>query len=161
MALIVETGLGLDADANSYVRLADAQAFIAARGLTTTITEGHLLQAMDQLNPLDYCGVRTSQNNPLPMPRVGIYNDDGYQYRINAIPQEMVQAQIWAAYYIAEGQDMTARSTPAIKREKVDVLEIEYAVEDGYRESVGLLSLPNVRHALRNFVSRSRQIQRA
>lgn len=152
MALVVETGAGV-AGANSYTSLADAQAFIDARGFTVTLTEGSLLRAMDELQAADLSGVKADQSNPLPCPRVGMTDCDGYEIASDTIPAGVIAAQIWLAFYIEQGNDPSAIATPAIKSETVDVIEVEYAVDTGDTTAVSLMDFPNVKNALRCLIA--------
>lgn len=160
MAVVVETGEGI-ANANSCVSLADAQAFLDARELSVTLTDGHLLRAMDALDSVSYKGSKTHDVNALPMPRTSMTDCYGKAYDSEAVPPEFIRAQIWGAYHIAEGLDPAALATPAIKREKVDVLEVEYAVPDGTVDQVSVMSMPNVKHALRCLITNTGILGRA
>lgn len=161
MALIVETGAGVSG-ANSYVSLADAQAFINARELGATLTEGHLLRAMDALTDVQWSGYKAAASNPLPWPRTHVYDADGFSVDTDSVPASVVNAQIWLAYHIASGDDPAAIATPAIKSEKVDVLETTYAVSESATTRISLLSLPNVVACLSVFsLTGSRRIARA
>ena len=148
MPLVVETGEGID-QADSCVSLVDAQAFIDARALSVTLTEGLLLRSMDALVSATYKGTKTHDTNALPMPRTDLENCDGVIYLPNVVPPEFIRAQIWGAFYIAQGNDPAAAAEAPIKKEKVDVIEVEYAIDNGKSESLDFLSLPNVRDSLR------------
>ena len=160
MALVIEDGSGV-AGANSYITLVNAQAYIDLRGYTTTLTEGMLLRAVDALAGVRFRGLKYSVDNPLPWPRGGVYDNEGFYISEGTIPQQMIDAQVWAAYYIVEGSDPSAVSTPAIVSEIVDVIEVEYAVSTGETTAVSILSLPNVRDALRSITRSAGSIGRA
>ena len=160
MALIVETGAGVTG-ANSYVSLVDAQAFADARGLSVVLTEGLLMLAMDQLNSLRFNGVKSDSDNPLPYPRTGAYDCEYDLIDEDVVPAGIIAAQVWIAVYTAQGSDPSAVATPQIKFEKVDVLEVEYAVSDGATTGVSIMSMPNVRNALRCLTTGGRHIDRA
>jgi len=110
-------------EGDTYVSLVDAQAFVDARDLEVTLTEGLLLRAMDALG-----GVQLKS--------------------FDETPAGVIRAQVWLAYYIAQGFDPASPAGPEIKSEKVDVIETEYAVRDGDTTATSLLDLPNVRAAL-------------
>ncbi|MFM7009327.1 MAG: DnaT-like ssDNA-binding protein, partial [Betaproteobacteria bacterium] len=69
------------------------------------------------------------------------------------IPQGLINAQIWAAYYIWLGQvnksqpasanDPANVATSGVKRKKVDVIEIEY-LDSAVKSGVSLGDMPNV-----------------
>ncbi len=160
MDLIVETGAGV-AGANSYTSLESAQEFLDARGYSVTLTTASLLRAMDQLNSARYLGRKSDPSNALPFPRADLLDCEGNEIPSDVVPAEMATAQIWLAYYIEQGSDPSAVATPAIKMEKVDVIEVEYAVTDGDTTSISLWSLPNVRNALRCFLAAQGRIDRA
>lgn len=136
MALVVETGAGVDGS-NTYVSLEDAQAFVDARELAVTLTAGLILRAMDALSAVNL------------KPFSG------------TVPDGVVKAQIWLAYYISIGNDPAQVSEPAVRMEKVDVLETEFAVVDGQVTTYTPLSLPNVRDSLSGLLLGSGVLDRA
>lgn len=78
MALVIEDG-SVVTGANSYVTLAEAQAYAVARGSTSaSITEVKLISAMDYLESLraDYQGSKISGDQVLQWPRTGVVVDD-------------------------------------------------------------------------------------
>lgn len=126
MTLIVETGAGVSG-ADSFVSLADAQAYITARDLSVTLTEGHLLRAMDALSSLPCLSAYAL---PLAEPI--------------EIPAALINAQIWIAYYLGAGAEIDRADTESgIIREKVDVIETEYS-PDHIKTRVTPADLPNV-----------------
>lgn len=157
--LTVETGSGV-AGANTYVSLADAQAFIDARELSVTLTDGLLLRAMDALSTVRLKGYKTNTGNPLPMPRTSLYDNEGSSIASNVVPQQIINAQIWLAYYIEQGNDPSAVSEPAISSETVDVISVDYAVNAGATTGVSVISLPNVRDSLRGLIVPAGMIDR-
>lgn len=155
MALIVETGEGVSG-ANSYIALADAQSFIDARGLSVTLTEGLLLSAMDPLSAVRFKGAKADKDNPLNWPRKGVVDCEGFDVAENEIPQGVIAAQIWIAYYSEQGIDASAStSTQQIKKEKVDVIEIEYFESAGTASAVSAMTMPNVKNSLQCFITAS------
>ena len=158
MTIIVEDG-SIVADANSYISTEDAQTFIDARGLTAVITDGLLLRAMDVLNNLDYIGYRTSGAQVLSFPRSEpeLYNTYDYVYRqqqdrpllvSDKIPAEVINAQVWAAYYIEQGSDPASIPSAGVISEKIDVIEIEYK-DSQVLSGVTVATMPNVHGQLR------------
>lgn len=100
MALVIETG-AVVAGANSYLSLADAQAFILARGLDeTTMTEATMIQAFDYVNSFEsqYQGSRVSADQTGSFPRYNVIIN-GFAFASDEIPQQLKDAQAYAAYY--------------------------------------------------------------
>lgn len=137
MALIVEDGT-LVPNANTYVDVAKLRAWTSARGITLvgddTALEQNLIRAMDKLGDYrsQYAGTRR-RGAALLWPRDDVYID-GYPFANNAIPDELVIAQILLAVLVNSGTELYANSTAdtrILKREKIDVLEFEYAVPEG------------------------------
>lgn len=150
--MIIEDG-SIVTNADSYISVADAQTFIDARGLSVTITEGLLYQAMDSLNTLDYKGFRTDASlQALPFPRSGIYLSDNRLLPSDEIPQELIDAQCWLAYYIDSGYSPSAIATQQVIKEKVDVLEIQYS-EGQSISSYSVYNLPNVQNLLKYLIT--------
>ncbi len=160
VSLIVETG-SVVAGANSYISLVDAHEFVHDRGYAENLTEGLLLRAMDHLNAIPLRGFKTAATNPLPFPRSGMYDNDGYSIASDIVPQQIINAQIWIAYYIAAGSDPGAVVGPAISSETVDVIEVEYAVVPGQTNAITLLNLPNVRDSLKGLTRSNGRSHRA
>lgn len=133
MALTIEDGT-IVAGANSYVTVAEAVAFAQARGeVFPTLdadVEPLLIGAMDYLE-----GFRTqfsgSQVEPgvqdLQYPRVDS-TVDGLAFPSDKIPKELKYAQMQLAIDKYAIGDLAPTETGyAVAKEKVDVLEVEYA----------------------------------
>lgn len=107
MAIIVEDGTGVPG-ANSYVTVAEFEAYALARGVTLTGTptsEQLLLRAMDYIESLEYIGDIAICGQPLMWPRYGVYID-GYCYVDgNTIPELLKNAQMVTALSIDAGMD--------------------------------------------------------
>ena len=140
MAIVVETGQLVEG-ANSYISISDAQDFLVSRGLIaspTDLTEGHVLRGADYLNTLSerYKGVkRTNITNPhrsaMQWPRLFVFIDS-IPVGSEEIPALLIEAQIEVAYEISMGRDpLSTKSTRVVKKEKVDVIEVEYQIEPG------------------------------
>ncbi len=131
MALVIEDGTGVTG-ANSYATVAEARAYALARGLTLPVTDGPvesaLVLACDKLESYRYKGAKTEEDQPLMWPRADVYVDDAEEpLADDSIPNKLKQAQCQLAYdsTLTELQPTgTGRETV---REKVDVLEVEYA----------------------------------
>lgn len=159
--LIVEDGSKVE-NANTYVSVSDAESLLSNRGYTLGGNDdksaGYLLQAMDGLNCLDYAGYRVSPSvQALPFPRSGVYLSDDRYLSSTTIPEELKAAQIWLAYYIKDGSDISAAREVGVVSEKVDVIEVVYS-EGQLTRGISLNDLPNVKNNLmyltRGFSSR-------
>jgi len=150
--ITVETG-AVVTGANSFVSLADFQAYHAARGnaLTSYTDEQQkaaLVKAGDYLNGLTWRGVKTGRDNPMCWPRygtedggsiwnqltypasewVGVLDKDGFYIPTDEVPGEVVNAQCDAAYLILGGETLqpTLERGGQVKREKIDVIDTEW-----------------------------------
>lgn len=129
MALVIETGSGGNAAANSYATAAQLNDYADARGVTVAgDAEQLLLRAMDYAESLAFAGRKASATQPLQWPRVGV-SLDGYPVASDAIPAELVRAQIVTALAIDDGRDPMAAIEPGVKSEELDVLSVTY--QDG------------------------------
>lgn len=148
MAVIIVEDGSVVANANSYVTVAELQAFAADRGIDTfTGDESELLiQAMDYLEIQNYIGLKLNRDQELQWPRADVYID-GYYLQANTIPKELKNAQMQNAISIDQGNGPNRVYPRKTKREKVDVLEIEYA-----DNSSALASDPKVNIWLRKLV---------
>ena len=138
--LIVEDGSAV-AGANTFVSAPDAGQYLYDRGVMTqaqydaAAMAGALRRGMDALKNLPCLSAYAL---PLAQP--------------TAIPTALIEAQIWAAYYIwqsANNDPANMKIGGAIKREKVDVIEREYTDSSPKKTSVTLEDMPNVANALR------------
>ena len=109
MAIVVGT--------NTYVTVAELTAYALARAITIVNDEETLLiKAMDYIEIQSYWGTKTDEDQDLEFPR----NGD------TVVPEKIKTAQIITALLIDSGEDMFPISEQAVKREKVDIIEIEY-----------------------------------
>lgn len=126
VSIIVETG-EIVPNANSYVSEAELTSYASDRGITLVgDADVLLIRAMDYIESLSYKGYKVSSIQPLQWPRRGVYID-GYYVPSDSIPKELKYALMQTAIAIDEGNDPLAVQTQAVKREKVDVIEVEYA----------------------------------
>lgn len=133
MAFVVETGAGLS-NANSYASVAAANAYYTERGntswgpLTTTAKEAALIKATDYLEAVyrsAWKGYRVGAAQALSWPRTGVIVD-GFPVADNVVPNVVVNACIEMALRANDGE-LLADQGQRIVREKVDVIETEYA----------------------------------
>jgi hypothetical protein len=136
MALTIETGLGV-IGATSYVTLVEARAFATSRGITLPAADADLevllTKSMDYLEGLRYRfkGSRTfglDGTGPyLQWPRTGV-NIDGVDIATTTIPKELKSVQCQLAIEFMTLDVMATQSGQVVRRERVDVIETEYAV---------------------------------
>lgn len=125
MTIIVEDG-SIVANANSYVTEAELTTYATARGVTlTTDTEVLLIKAMDYIESLSYKGVKRERDQPLQWPRFNVCVD-GYYLESTTIPEELKNGLMQTAIAIEENNDPLQVLPRNVKREKTDVIEVEY-----------------------------------
>ena len=138
--LIVEDG-SVVAGADTFVSAADAGQYLYDRGVMTqaqydaAAMAGALRRGMDALKNLPCLSAYAL---PLAQP--------------TAIPTALIEAQIWASFYIwksAKNDPANISAGGSIKREKTDVIEREYTDSSPKKTSVTLEDMPNVANALR------------
>lgn len=102
-------------------------AFALARGVVVTAQEAaiELTKAMDYLDAQSYQGSKTSSSQTNDWPRQNVYIDD-VLIDSTTTPAGIVKAQHVVAMSIHAGNDPLSTIDRAVKREKVDVLEVEY-----------------------------------
>lgn len=125
MAIIVEDG-SIVTNANSYVSEAELTSFAADRGITLTADEDELLiKAMDYIESLDFQGIKVSRDQPLQWPRAYVTIDQ-YYFPSNEIPKELKNGLMQVAIAIDQDMNPLDPLEQTVKREKVDVIEVEY-----------------------------------
>jgi hypothetical protein len=144
MTLEVEDGTA-NANAESYISVADATTYHAARGnaawaalATDAIREQHLRKATEHMlgeYRLKWAGVRLTATQALDWPRAYVPRQDYYvavgtvdgalYYPQDEVPIEVARACAELALRSIDGV-LAADATRAVRREKVDVLEVEY-----------------------------------
>lgn len=139
--LIVEDGSAV-AGANTFVSASDAGQYLYDRGVMTqaqydaTAMTGVLRRGLDALKNLPCLTVYAL---PLAQPVT--------------IPAALIEAQIWASYYIwqsAKNDPANIASGGNIKRERVETIEREYTDGSPKKTEVTLEDMPNVANALRS-----------
>jgi len=146
--LIVEDG-SIVSGANTYVTVAEFQQFCSDRNITITDTYGDeselLIQAMDYFEQQPFKGIKFIETQSLQFPRSDFYLD-GYLTDSDAIPQLVKDAQITIAISIMQGNDPLSTLDRSVKREQVDVLEVEYM--DNAGPTVIIRSIGNIMRKL-------------
>jgi len=119
---------------NSYVTEAQLTAYASARGVTIAGQGSVLLTlAMDYLESLNYIGEKTTQTQSLQWPRMSAFVDNNLLDK-SVVPEAIKNAQMATAISIDQGVDPLSDLSPAVKREKADVVEVEY--QDGAQATV-------------------------
>lgn len=133
ITIVVENGSGSNPNANSYIDVAFATQFASDRGESFPTDQDAvaslIIQGMDYVESLRsrFPGTKTSATQPLAWPRSGTKIDCA-DFPDNAIPVELKKAVAQLAIdAYALGDLNPATDTFAVSREKVDVLEIQYA----------------------------------
>lgn len=151
MSIIVEDGTG-KSDAESYVSVAEFVLYHTNRGnsvaaLPTADIEVLLRKATDYLTAQyrgKWLGYRSHSTQALDFPRTGIVVDEFITIESNQIPVELKNAQCELAARANNGALMQDE-TQKVKREKVDVIEVEYvesaSVQTRYAQIDNLLSV--------------------
>lgn len=127
---------------NSYVTEAELTTYATDRGINISgDTKVLLIKAMDYIETRDFIGEKTDTSQALEFPRnlcdaYGHYRPNSYtpyvnydtycEYDNQTIPQGIKNAQMIAALLIDSGNDLQPTLGRAVKREKIDVLEVEY-----------------------------------
>ncbi len=140
MTVIVEDGTGV-ANANSYIAEVMLTDWATARGLSlgTALTPENLIhQSMDYLEGLDYQGSKTSESQSLSWPRSGV-TVNGVSIADNLIPVQLITSQLQLCYQISQGNNPLETTGQAVKKEKVDSIEVEY--QDGTSSSTELVAV--------------------
>jgi len=123
--IIVENGTVV-AGANSYVSEAGLLDYAASRGVNLTgATDVLIIKAMDYIESRPFIGDKHREAQPLQWPRDEVYIDRYYIER-ETIPKELKNGVYTAALAIDAELDPLRIVERATKREKVDVIEVEY-----------------------------------
>lgn len=163
MALIVEDGTGLST-AESYISTTDADTYIAAYkganttwdGATDATKEIAARQATQYIDGVyNWQGEIYSSGQALDWPRNYVYNDRGLMEV--GIPTKLEQATAEVMFLIVTGVTITENvdRSKQTKREKVDVIEVEY--EAGASQQP---SFPEVNRLLSDLVINGDRVQR-
>jgi len=125
MAIIVEDGSIVDG-ANSYVTVANVEEYATLMGVTFTGGEAAILNAMTFIESSNFKGSKYTSGQSLQWPRSGAIVF-GWLVDTDTIPSQLFSATCEAAIKQQSGDILPdLERGGAIKREKVDVLEVEY-----------------------------------
>lgn len=137
--LIVEDGSCVP-HANCYVSLDYADEYMKNTGRTSWAAlsdndkKSYLINATNYIDrtysKLGWKGFKKyRRNQPLCFPRVELYDKDGYE--VEDIPEELKKAVCEAGFIATSTSLFTVKdASGTVKRQKVDVLEVEYYSED-------------------------------
>lgn len=121
-----------EATANSYATVAEADAYLAVRGDTSTWTglltaakESKLQWAAFWLDTLIFTGTKGTEAQALQWPRVGVVDRDGYS--VSTVPQALKNAQAELAFQLI-ANDWTQGLGP-VTQESMKVGSIELGPE--------------------------------
>ena len=115
VALIIQTNDGLN-NANSYASVAELTTYADTRGIVLKGNpEQVLLAAMDVLESKQYKSEPIKADQSTKWPRMGL-----------GVPRDIKLAQIMLAINADSSIPITDTPTAAVKKEKVDVVEVEY-----------------------------------
>ncbi|MBD4209906.1 DnaT-like ssDNA-binding protein [Staphylococcus aureus] len=136
MALIVEDGTGKET-ANSYIDVQFARAYAQSRGLPISdddaVVEGWIVMACDYVESFaeQFKGKRKTSTQALSWPRTDVVID-GEAFPDDKIPTQLKLAQAQGVVEQSMGSELQPPITGyAVRREKVDVIEVEYATGGG------------------------------
>ena len=139
MPITVETG-SIVSGANSLVTRQEYIDYASAVGTTIaddTEADEELISAMRVIDSVEpyLQSVRMERDQALSFPRASMYID-GWYYESTDIPQAAKDAQMEIALYINAGNDPYNPKQRKIRtKEKVDVIEVEYAAGRPYRQT--------------------------
>ena len=133
MTLIVEDG-SIVTGADSFVSLTDARTLADKFGWTLPVDDGDAESALRNgaayigLQEPSLCGTRVSALQSLPFPRQGI-SLYGFPFANDAIPPQVIQAQIAAAVEYGKGSDVRGSTDGRITTmERVEgAVTVQYA----------------------------------
>lgn len=134
MALIVEDGTGL-ANADAFISLADAESYYLSQyGVAWSgdngAKEAAIRRATRYLDGLMWIGSRLNgRDQSLSWPRTGVIDCDGDEVDSDSVPVEVVDSNALLAFFELtnpDGLSPAVTLSQIAKREKVDVIEVEY-----------------------------------
>jgi hypothetical protein len=113
---------------DSYADETGLTSYATARGVTITGDKTQLLiKAMDWLEMQSFASSKVSATHPLKWPRFNAeYMWPDYPLDDDGVPLDIVKAQMICALVYDSGGDPIGAISRAVKKEKVDVIEVEY-----------------------------------
>tara|TARA_R110000868_G_scaffold192553_1_gene437116 strand:+ start:231 stop:710 length:480 start_codon:yes stop_codon:yes gene_type:complete len=126
MTTIVEDG-SIVAGANSYISDEFLLAYSSSRGITLTgVSSQLLLNAALYVEQLSFIGLKNTRDQDMQWPRTNVYIDS-FAVTSTEIPKVLKNLQAEVALAIDAGNNPLNTIERAVKREKVAVIEVEYA----------------------------------
>lgn len=120
-------------DANTYATEQELASYVAARGIVLTNEPSSLLlKAIDVIDAKQYKSDKTNLSQQTEFPRLGV-----------GIPAGIKKAQILLAVAADTNDLLSATTEQVAKREKVDVIEVEYFEAKDALNGSPLLTLVN------------------
>lgn len=117
--------MAIEVGTNSYNTVAELTAYCDLRGISLSNDEEVLLhKSMDWIENQNYKYNKYSPSQDLEFPR-----DEYDHYKgdeINTVPSDIKKAQLVLCVIIDSGEDVNPIVGRATKKEKVDVIEVEY-----------------------------------
>jgi hypothetical protein len=152
--ITVEDG-SIVSGANSYITEAELTQYAEDRAYTITADDNKTLiyKAMDFIESKNFLGKIVEEDQPLSWPRQKVYYR-GFLLENTDIPQILKDAVCALALEIDRGYDPLAVITQAVKRQKVDVIEVEF--QDG----TSTFSIRSVNAILRPLLNPAGSVQR-
>jgi hypothetical protein len=130
--------------------------YATARGITLTTSAAILLtKASDYIESRQYKGQKSDPTQANQFPRKYLWVD-GVLVDADVIPEPVKIAELQTALAIEDGYDPLAVIDPAVKREKVDVLETEY--QNG--AAFNTIKLPAIQSYLRPYLASATEYRR-
>ena len=113
---------------NSYATEAELTTYATDRGITivTVDTTTLLIKAMDYIETRNFIGTKTEVTQTLQWPREVCSGLLNCAIDNLVVPTDIKSAQMIAALIIDGGDEVQPTVERAVKKEKVDVLEVEY-----------------------------------
>jgi len=134
MSFVVEDGSG-KSNANSYVSVTNADTYHTEHGApatwsaaTTAQKQGALMVATTWLDSeFVWRGLIANDDQALGWPRSECYDAEGREIDDNIVPQKVKDATAYLGLqHLASALDATFARGGDVKRERVDVVEVEY-----------------------------------
>ncbi len=134
--------------ADSMVDVPHADEYFAGRTnsyteATIAVKEAVLKLASNRMLSLSWKGKKNTQAQSMPWPRSGVVDRDGYEIAITTIPVQVLNAACEWAVELVTNQAPTA-VTGNIKKAKLDVMEVEFAIPDASTTSNKALITPEI-----------------
>lgn len=112
---------------NSYVTEAELTTYATDRGVTIAgDTAILLIKAMDYIETRNFIGIKNEITQTLEWPREVCSGINYCEIDHTEVPTDIKNAQMVAALIIDGGGDLQPSIDRTVKREKVDVIEVEY-----------------------------------